>query len=412
MAGGGRTGGQTCWLRGISAGGRRAGSSFFSRGSTPGGCRRGLEIGRDAANQFWREKVAPVPREPWQLDQWEAAMRWLLRWGELCRARGVEPTSVAGRLRRAAERVGARRGLARRTRDTYGRWLARYGAFVEEERAAMDPARGRDFLSHLVDVEKLAFSTQKQALCALVFFFKDVCGFEEVDLGVRLRKTQRRVPVVLEAEEVLALIDKLPPRWQDMARLQYGAGLRLSELVRLRVKDIDLARRTVTVRQGKGDRDRATVLPQALVRPFELRLVTLRELFAADRAAGRPGVALPGALGRKMPRAGESWEWFWWFPAKEESADPESGVVRRHHEHGGSYGNAVLAAARAAGIGKRVTSHALRHSFATHSLDAGLHLRALQELLGHADVRTTEIYTHVSRTMGAAGVRSPLDRVA
>ena len=152
------------------------------------------------------------------------------------------------------------------------------------------------------------------------------------------------------------------------------------------------------------------MFPESLVKPFELRKEGLRELYDEDRTAGRSGVGLPGALGRKMPRAGERWEWFWFFPADRESRDPESGIVRRHHLHPSADGTAVSEAARAAKIDKRVTSHALRHSFATHSLDGGVHLCSLQELLGHGDVSMTEIYTHVSKKMGAAGIRSPLDR--
>jgi integrase len=235
---------------------------------------------------------------------------------------------------------------------------------------------------------------------------------EEVDLGIKLRKTEPRMPVVLDVGEVLALVAKLTATWGVAAQLQYATGLRRAELMRLRIKDVDLKRRTITVRGGKGDKDRVTVFPEALVKVFELRKRALREVFDADRAAGRAGVALPGALGRRMPRAGERWEWFWWFPAEEESPDPKTGVLRRYHLHAGSYSTAISAAAQEAGIEKRVTSHALRHSFATHSLDSGVHLRTLQQLLGHADVKMTEIYTHVSDKVGAAGIRSPLDLVA
>ncbi|MGI9244135.1 MAG: integron integrase [Verrucomicrobiales bacterium] len=361
------------------------------------------------ANRFWSEKVRAKTRKRWQLDQWMGAMHWYLRWLELCAERGLEVRSVPERMKAAVESAGARRGLARRTRETYASWVVRYGQWTGDARRAMQPEAGREFLIYQVEERKVSFATQKQALCALVFFFKDVCGMEEVDLGVKLRKTQTRIPVVLRLEEVLALVDKLTTTWQPAALLQYAAGLRRSEVMSLRIKDVDLERRTITIRQGKGDKDRVTVFPESLVKPFRLRKEVLRKLYDKDREAGRAGVALPGAWGRKMPRAGERWEWFWFFPADHESNDPESGIRRRHHLHPSAYGTAVSEAARAAGIEKRVTSHALRHSFATHSLDGGVHLRALQELLGHGDVATTEIYTHVSSKMGAAGIRSPLD---
>ncbi|MCB1097171.1 MAG: tyrosine-type recombinase/integrase, partial [Verrucomicrobiae bacterium] len=175
----------------------------------------------------------------------------------------------------------------------------------------------------------------------------------------------------------------------------------------------DLARRTITVRAGKGDRDRVTVLPEGLVDDLSRQVTRARILYDSDRAAGRPGVALPGngGLERKMPKAGTRWEWFWLFPAVNESTDPVSGLVRRHHLHTGSYGNAISEAARMAGIAKRVTSHALRHAFATHLLEHGVDLRTIQELLGHEDMHTTEIYTHVAKGVGHSGIRSPLDRL-
>ena len=177
----------------------------------------------------------------------------------------------------------------------------------------------------------------------------------------------------------------------------------------LRIKDVDVDRRTVTIRGGKGDQDRVTVLPETLVPVIRAQKALAREWYEKDRAANRPGVALPKALARKHARAGESWSWFWLFPSAKESTDPESGVVRRHHLHGSSYNDRIKNAAYAAGIEKRVCSHALRHSFATHLLEQGMDIRTIQELLGHKDVRTTEIYTHVARGVGGRGVRSPLD---
>jgi len=239
-----------------------------------------------------------------------------------------------------------------------------------------------------------------------------VCGVEEPVFGVKLRKTGPRVPVVLSTAETTRLFSHLKDRYQLAARLQYGAGLRLSELVRLRIKDIDLDRGTVTVRQGKGDKDRTTVLPKSLLRDLGHQIEHARELWQKDRDAQRPGIFIPGALGRKFSKAGESFAWFYLFPATKESLDPESKIKRRHHLHGTVYNKAIKRAAEKAGIEKRVTSHALRHSFATHLLEAGTDLRTIQELLGHEDITTTEIYLHVAIGVHGLGVISPLDAVA
>ncbi|MGL4401086.1 MAG: integron integrase [Luteolibacter sp.] len=351
------------------------------------------------------------PRKDWQLDQWAEAMRWHARWLELALANGKETRSLAERVHRAVMSVGARRGLALRTRQTYAGWVARYAEWAESARAILDPERASAWLAELVDQGKISFATQKQALNALAFFFKDVCGKEEVVFDVRLRKTDRRTPVVMSLREVLAVLEKLEPRYRLVAELQYGAGLRLKELVSLRVQDVDRERGQVVIRGGKGDKDRVTILPERVKHALAEIWEDLRSVHEEDRAAGVPGVALPGALARKMTKAGERWEWFWIFPDDHLSRDPESGIVRRHHLHSKTYGEAVTRAARRAGVEKRVTSHVLRHCFATHLLENGTDIRTLQELLGHADVKTTEIYTHVAKGVGAMGVKSPLDRL-
>jgi integron integrase len=200
-------------------------------------------------------------------------------------------------------------------------------------------------------------------------------------------------------------------RYELAARLQYGAGLRLSELVRLRVQDVDVGRGTLTVRMGKGDKDRVTVLPKSLLGEIAKQIERAREVWKGDRDAGLAGVYLPGALARKFRRAAETFEWFWLFPAKQTSVDPQSGIRRRHHLLGSVYNEAIKRAALAAGIEKRVTSHALRHSFATHLLENGTDLRTIQDLLGHEDITTTEIYLHVATGANGLGVESPLDRL-
>ena len=374
--------------------------------------RTGRPPSREVAAEFWKLQVLCKARKAWQIEQWAAAMRWYLRWLKLCQAECREVRSLAERMRDAVMRAGARRGLALRTRKSYAAWAGRFGDWAETAEAAMSEAKASDWLAWLVGKRQIGFSTQKQALNALVFFFRDVCGRQEVEFSVRLRKTPPRVPVVLTVLEILSLLEQLSGDYRLAAELQYGAGLRIGEVVSLRIKDIDRKRRQITVRAGKGDRDRVTILPESALAPLETRWATLRKIFEEDRAAGVPGVALPSALSRKMPRAGERWEWFWVFPMDHLSVDPESGIRRRHHILAKTYGEAVVRAARAAGIEKRVTSHALRHSFATHLLEGHTDLRTIQELLGHSDVRTTERYTHVAAGVGGTGVRSPLDSAA
>ena len=363
----------------------------------------------DTARTFWRIEVKSKPRKSWQEQQWAEAMRWFLHWMGVCQRQGRSLVSQAEKVRDAVERTGSRRGLALRTRKSYGGWVARYAAWAGNRERILDTSCAREWLTDLVTGGKVSYSTQKQALNALVFLYRDVCGREKIDLGVKLRKTPRRIPVVLDMKEIMRLVEKLEPAYKLPAQLQYGAGLRVSELVRLRIKDVDLSRKQITVRAGKGDKDRVTVLPDRLLEPLVKQLLTTRELYEQDRRNQLPGVSLGCALERKMPRARERWEWFWLFPAIQTSKDPESAVIRRHHLHSGVYGRALTRAASVAGIAKRVSSHCLRHSFATHLLEKGCDLRTIQELLGHGDVKTTEIYTHVATGSNGCGVASPLD---
>jgi site-specific recombinase XerD len=280
----------------------------------------GLPASIESARRFWKERVKRKERQDWQLEQWAAAFRWYgdwLRWAEENR---VPTASVEERMRTAVNSKGAQRGLALATRRVYMGWAGRYARTVRDAREAMDPERARDFLAALVTEGKVSFSTQKQALNALVFFFREVCGRDEIDLEVRFRKTPRRIPVVLSLEEVAATLTNLPSTCVLAAKLQYGSGLRIKELVNLRIQDVD-------------------------------------------------------------------------------------------HIHPGSYGNAIREASNRAGFDRRVTSHALRHAFATHLLESGTDIRTLQELLGHADVSTTMIYCRLGRPTPSSPSGLPFGRL-
>ncbi len=370
---------------------------------------KNLPSGRESARRFWRAQVLSKEREPWQLDQWAEAIRWFLGWLRFCEDSGGDARTLEERVRSAVNLAGGRRGLALETRRTYSRAAGKFAKWAGNADAVLDEEKAREWLARRVAEDQVSFSTQKQDLNALAFFFKDVCGREEVDLRVTMRKTQRRIPVVLDFAEISALLENLSPTCRLAAELQYGAGLRVRELLNLRVKDVDPARRQIVVRGGKGDKDRVCILPATVSAQLEHWKRELRRQYEADRDARLPGVALPGALARKIPRAGEKWEWQWVFPSPKLSVDPDAKIERRHHFHAGSYGNAISEAAAKAGIEKRVTSHALRHSFATHLLERGVDIRTLQDLLGHADVSTTQIYLHVAQNCTPAGVKSPLD---
>jgi integron integrase len=265
------------------------------------------------------------------------------------------------------------------------------------------------FLSHLATGERVAPSTQNQALAALLFLYREVL---QKDLpwmdGMVRAKRPARVPVVLTEGEVRALLGQLDgTRWLATSLL-YATGMRLLEGLRLRVKDVDFERREITVRDGKGGRDRRTMLPERLLAPLRTHLERVKVLHERDLSEGFGDVYLPFALARKYPHAGRSWPWQYVFPSGSRSTDPLDGVIRRHHLDEKVIQRAVSEAARKAGIAKPVSPHVLRHSFATHVLEAGYDIRTVQELLGHKDVSTTMIYTHVLNK-GGRGVRSPLD---
>ena len=304
------------------------------------------------------------------------------------------------------------RHYSRRTEKAYWYWI-RYFVHFHGKRhpAAMGATEVSAFLSWLATERNVAAATQNQALSALIFLYKEVLGVQLPWLG-ELVRAQRpvRLPTVLSEGEVRRLLASVPERMRLIVGLLYGAGLRQIECLSLRVKDVDFAYRQILVRDGKGARDRVTMLPARLVQPLQEHLGRVRLLHGRDVKEGFGEVRLPYALARKHPRAGRSWAWQFVFPSGNRAADPEDGVMRRHHIHPDTLSRAVSLAARLAGLEKRVSCHTLRHSFATHLLERGHDIRTVQELLGHSDVSTTMIYTHVMNK-GARAVQSPLDRL-
>jgi integron integrase len=298
-----------------------------------------------------------------------------------------------------------------RTEQAYVDWVRRFILFHGKRHPKdLGPAEVEAFLTHLAVRGRVSASTQNQAKSAILFFFREVINSELpwLDGIVGARKTQR-LPVVLSVDEVDAVLGRMRGTSCLVARLLYGSGLRILECLRLRVKDIDFARHEILVRDGKGAKDRVTMLPQSVAGPLKRHLERVRDLHAEDLAAGFGLVYLPHALDRKYANASTHWMWQYVFPSARLSKDPRSGVTRRHHADEKFVQRALQSALRAAGIYKPATPHSLRHSFATHLLQAGYDIRTVQELLGHQDVSTTMIYTHVLNR-GGRGVFSPLDR--
>ena len=297
-----------------------------------------------------------------------------------------------------------------RTEEAYTHWVQAFIRF-HGMRHPLDMAgpEVEAFLQWLAADRQVAVSTHRQALSALLFLYQKVLRVHLPWMAeIGRPKEQRRLPVVLSHEEVASVLPAVPPEQRLLAQLLYGTGMRLLEVLRLRVKDLEFSRRAIIVREGKGAKDRVVMLPAALEAPLHAQLVEMHALWTADRAAGLAGVHLPHALERKYPRAPLSWSWFWVFAQAQTSVDPRTGLERRHHAREDVFQRAFKRAVERAGIHKPATPHTLRHSFATHLLQSGYDIRTVQELLGHADVSTTMIYTHVLR-MGGGAVRSPLD---
>jgi len=303
--------------------------------------------------------------------------------------------------------------MSRRTENAYVYWTKRFVRFSGlRHPAELGPVEVREFLSHLVEARNLSAATQQQALSALLFLYRNVIGRPLESLGPMPRgRVPTTLPVVLTQEEVARVVKSLRGLYRLVGILLYGSGLRLTECLGLRVKDIDLGRGELIVRRGKGGKDRVTVIPAVARDPLRDQLERVGDLHLRDLAAGAGWVELPEGLDAKYPKAASSWPWQWVFPARRRYRDQKTGRILRHHLHESAVQRAMTAAVRRSGIGKRASCHTLRHSFATHLLEAGYDIRTVQELLGHRDVSTTMIYTHVLNRGGRA-VRSPADRLA
>lgn len=299
------------------------------------------------------------------------------------------------------------RRLSRHTETTYAGWIERFARHIKTCPHLSREERVRSYLEKLAP--RCSASTQNQALNAIVFLYRDVIRQPLGELGKWARaKRPAKLPSWLSPEEMRRLLEAMPPGPRLMAQVAYGSGLRLAELLNLRIKDIDLDACLITVRGGKGDKDRVTCLPRSLVFTLRAHLDRIRVLHDRDRAANANPVYLPDSLECKYPNAGCEWPWFWLFPAGNQSTDPRTNILRRHHVHEDTLGKALKTACRRVGLSKRVTAHTLRHSFATNLLASGASITQVQELLGHNSVETTQVYLHCIPQF-AATITSPLD---
>lgn len=317
---------------------------------------------------------------------------------------------MAKKLVEAISEVCRTEHYAYRTEETYLKWIKRFIAFHSNKHPReMGAKEVQNFLTHLAVDRKVTASSQNQALSAILFLYKKVL---DIDLpwmvDVVRAKRSRRMPIVLTRSEVQRVLSCMSGQKKLMASLCYGSGLRMIECLRLRIKDIDFEYQQLTVRDGKGAKDRVTVLPEQLIPHIERQMEDVRQVMEQDIALGKNGVSLPDAIDRKIKNASLSWPWQYLFPSVKYAFITHNDSMRRHHAHASVLSRAVKSAVEESGINKRASTHTFRHSFATHLLERGCDIRTVQELLGHTDLKTTQIYTHILKRGGNA-VRSPLD---
>lgn len=391
-------------------------------------CRRGraavtVQSARDFVEWAQQEKHP----EPWQLESWKEALNWFFREGKepVVKAPHREPLPIPPQTTAGGgegEKIpvwktdylrALRRGhYAYRTEGSYLVWLERFARFCGgDDLQKRGPEDIKAYLDELAMNEHLSASSQKQALNAVVFLLHKVYGKDLGDFSdYRRAKVRPHAPTWLTAREMTRLLEELEPRWRLPASVAFGGGLRLMELLRLRVKDVDLEEKIITVRAGKGGKDRLVPLAEVMVEPLGHHLEQVRRCYDQDRRDGVAGVWLSEGLERKYPKAGQEWPWFWLWPEDHLSRDPRSGLQRRHHLQDWDFQRRIKEAGKKAGLNKRVTPHVLRHSFATQMVDDKCDIRTLQELLGHKSVETTMIYTHVMKRPGL-GIKSPMDNL-
>ncbi len=300
--------------------------------------------------------------------------------------------------------------LSYRTEKTYLKWINDFKKFLKEKNPLkLEPNDIQEYLTYLAIERKVSASTQNQALNALVFLFRNILqkDIKGVISAVKA-KERKRLPVVFTKEEIEKIFNKMDKEYNLMAKLIYGCGLRLSECITLRVKDINFGKNILIIRAGKGDKDRVTVLPEKIIPELKEHIENIRQIYQKDRKINLAGVELPNALKKKYKNAGKEWGWFWVFPSKSLSISPRENIIRRHHIYPSTLQRVFKKALIEAGITKNGSVHSLRHSFATHLLEQGYDIRTVQELLGHKNVQTTMIYTHIAKK-NILGVRSPLD---
>lgn len=301
---------------------------------------------------------------------------------------------------------------SKKTEESYCSWTKRFILYHHKKHPKdMGETEIRQFINHLAVHKKLAASTQNQALCAILFLYKEVLDIELDNIDkIRWAKKAKRLPVVFSRNEVKQILEKLSGVYKLMVMLMYGSGLRMKECMQLRIKDIDLENKQIIVRAGKGNKDRYTILPKLIEEELKRHINSVKTIHKKDIAEGCGSVYLPYALDRKYPNAGKKIGWQFLFPSKNLSVDPDSGLMRRHHLHERTLQRKVKKAISAAGIQKHGGCHTFRHSFATHLLEDGVNVRAVQELLGHKKLETTMVYTHVMNK-SKAGIESPADRL-